>query len=275
MQKKLQLSNSSKDVYLECPFKYKLYYIDNIRSIDNSSALVFGNALDKALNDLLLKKPDATNIFIQEWDKTASLDISYYKSDLDIKLLSTYCNVDEINDENVKNWLSLKAKGLALLEAYSLEILPKVELLESQKTIMIDMGDFNIKGILDLTGKIDGITYILDNKTTSENYKVEYINKRDQLPLYSYAENIRDVGYLTMNKKTYKCDIVLGKVEESAIQRVLNTFRDVYEKIKQEVFPKNTKSCYSYGRRCPYYNYCHKGIMDKTLFKKVKDSNVG
>lgn len=265
---KLQLSNSAKDTFLECPYKYKLHYIDKIRVSDNYSALMFGVALDKALNELLLKNPNYLNIFEKEWDSIAGLDIEYYKSDTDLKLLqSLNINREDFSDKDLA-WLSLKAKGFKLLNNYYNQILPQVEIAESQRTVNIDMGEYTIKGILDLTGTVDGKLFVLDNKTTSESYKLNYINERDQLPLYSYATGIRDVGYLTLNKKNYKCDIILGKVEQSSIDRVLNTFNEVYEKIKNNLFVKNKKSCYSFGRKCPYYDLCHKGKISKNLYRK-------
>ena len=52
----IRLSHSAKDKFLECPRKYELHYIEKIRPVYEGSPLFFGNALDEALNVLLLKK---------------------------------------------------------------------------------------------------------------------------------------------------------------------------------------------------------------------------
>ena len=38
--------------------------------------------------------------------------------------------------------------------------------------------------------------------------------------------------------------------------------------IKDEVFEKNTKACFQFGRRCEFFDLCHKG--DNTGLTKQK-----
>jgi len=52
----IRLSNTAIDTYKTCPRKYKYHYTDKIRSSTTSSPLIFGKAIDEALNVLLLKK---------------------------------------------------------------------------------------------------------------------------------------------------------------------------------------------------------------------------
>lgn len=52
----MKLSNSSIDLFLLCPFKWKQHYIDKIRSTNISSPLFFGSAVDAACSILLLSK---------------------------------------------------------------------------------------------------------------------------------------------------------------------------------------------------------------------------
>lgn len=277
--KKLTLSHTAKDLYLECPYKYYLYYIEKLRTSNQSSALLFGNAIDKALNSLLTGEKDYLDIFNKEWDLTSGLNITYYKSDIDEKILEKYYSPEDLENISIddRSWLSLKAKGNELLKNYYTQIYPKLKVKFSQKTVVVDIGDFEIKGIEDLIAEVEGYDnteFILDNKTTSEKYSDKYINTRDQLPLYSEFENNRNVGYITLNKKTYKCDIILGKVEQSSVDRVITTFKEVYQKIKDNLFPKNTKACYSYGVQCPYYKLCHYNKIDKNLYKKEKEDDA-
>lgn len=53
-----RLSHSALNKYKGCPAQYKLHYIDRIRSNKIGSALLFGAALDEALNRLLMTKMD-------------------------------------------------------------------------------------------------------------------------------------------------------------------------------------------------------------------------
>lgn len=108
--KNLKLSNTAIDTYATCPYKYKLHYIEKIRPTTTGSALVFGRAVDEALNALLLTKKKAltkeeeelanknpVDIFDEYFQQTEinstkvitkfSDKIEYYKSDCDLSIL--------------------------------------------------------------------------------------------------------------------------------------------------------------------------------------------
>ncbi len=53
-----RLSHSALEKYKGCPAQYKLHYIDRVRSHKLGSALIFGSAIDEALNRLLQTKMD-------------------------------------------------------------------------------------------------------------------------------------------------------------------------------------------------------------------------
>ncbi len=54
----LKLSNTAIDMYRMCGVKYKHHYLDKLREDGVGSALIFGSALDDALNVLLLRKKE-------------------------------------------------------------------------------------------------------------------------------------------------------------------------------------------------------------------------
>lgn len=56
MSKKVRLSNTKRTKYQQCPARYKFHYINKFRSKELSSSLIFGIALDEALNCMLLSK---------------------------------------------------------------------------------------------------------------------------------------------------------------------------------------------------------------------------
>jgi len=88
-----KLSHSKVSRYMMCPKSYKYHYIDKIRPIVQSGALLFGSAMDKALNELLLptseEKPE--DIFLDEFSKNnakTDLNVVYANSDFDEDLLT-------------------------------------------------------------------------------------------------------------------------------------------------------------------------------------------
>lgn len=94
-----KLSQSALGMYLTCGAKYKFHYQNRLRSKVISGALLFGGAIDKALNELLTSRnlESAIKTFDQEWEygwinnKKIYLPeselIVYAKKDFDSELL--------------------------------------------------------------------------------------------------------------------------------------------------------------------------------------------
>lgn len=94
-----RLSHSAIARYLKCPESYKLHYVDKLRPKVTSAALLFGSALDVALNSLLLNKGDHLDLFYQNWNKgyinkqlvelRFNTDLVYATKDFDERLLNS------------------------------------------------------------------------------------------------------------------------------------------------------------------------------------------
>lgn len=64
----MKISNSATNRYMQCPKSYELHYIRKLRPNWTSSALIFGDSLDKGLNELLLNTgKDPYEIFLKGW----------------------------------------------------------------------------------------------------------------------------------------------------------------------------------------------------------------
>jgi len=276
-----RLSFSAREKYEQCGYKYYLHYIMRYRSSLQSSALVFGNALDLSLNSLLEGKDDYHSVFDSEWNKYQEKigSIEFYKSDLDTKLLTE----EELKlPLPMQNFLSLKNKGHLLLKAYKENIFPRI-----QKVISIQE-EITLKGYDDegnetedsIYGKLDLIAMIesedgkvchalLDNKTTSEPYPKDAVKKKDQLALYANGyPDIKHFGYLTLNKKNYKTQVIIDEIDSERREEVLTKFITTLDGIKNNSFDKNTKSCYAFGRRCEFYTHCHRGFFSNDIYKE-------
>jgi hypothetical protein len=254
------------------------------RSSLQSSALCFGNALDLALNSLLEGRDDYHSVFDSEWNKYLSHvdNIEYYKSDLDASLLT---EEEQTLPMPMQNFLSLKAKGHKLLDAYKERVIPRIKsVISVQGEVTIagydDVGamtEDSIYGKLDLIAMIENdngetVKALLDNKTTSEPYPKNAVQTKDQLALYAVGfSDIEWFGYLTLNKKNFKTQIILDKISEDKKQQVLEKFVNTLDKIKDNQFEKNIKSCYAFGRRCEFYTHCHRGYFSSDIYQETKE----
>jgi hypothetical protein len=212
--KRNKLSHTSVSLYNECGRKYKLHYIDKIRSKDEKSALYFGKCLDNALNILLLNKDlnEALKLFEIDW-KNAPTNLKYSKSDYDQELIDWEDKVEG------SPWDSLRIKGELLIMAYHTAVLPKIKnvvIIQKPVSIKNNEGD-EVAGFLDLIVEWeDGKTYLMDNKSSSIPYSLTSAKESQQLVLYYYLEKdnykLDGVGFIVLSKKINKNKVKTCKV---------------------------------------------------------------
>lgn len=256
-----KLSHSQIRLYNECPKKYKLHYKDRLRPKTTTGALIFGSAIDKALNHLLETSnlEESQQIFTKSFSfqeingKVEHVPtceyIVYAESDFDSELLNSSDKEEylkykhKFNSEDLDSietdikqlkflkkdkgflnlsiqerklyafghWLSMNRKGIAMIDSYSKEILPKIKkVLAVQKPISTknDQGD-EVAGFLDLVVTWeDGKNYLLDNKTSTKEYEKTSPMRSQQLVLYYHIEkeqyNLHGAGFIVLYKHLIK-----------------------------------------------------------------------
>lgn len=203
----MKLSHSAIEKYKTCPRMYKLHYVDKIREITTHSPLVFGSAMDLALN-LLLETKDliaSKQKLLDELNKLITHDtiIRYLKTDFEARLLEaedvaaiksltlpslvlpqtlsemtkfvneatslTTLTVDERTLLNFLQRRSLAGRGLLMLEAYEREILPRIGNIKSiQKQIILKNEEGDeLIGFVDFIADFDGAGVTIIDNKTS------------------------------------------------------------------------------------------------------------
>lgn len=284
-----KLSHSGRELYETCGYKFQLHYNQRLRSKNTSSALLFGSAFDEALNVLLLERDleKAKYIFITEWLKhETNFNISYYKSDLNVELIDPdlLWDLSAITDKNQHahylHFFSMEAKGLRMLEAYNTEILPRIKnVIAVQKSFELPFPKQEgiVRGIIDLIAEIEldtgeTVAAILDNKSTSAPYPKNSYKTKEQLALYSAAfPEYTHVGFLTINKKDFKTQILVGEPDPKVIEQVNYNFRAAFENIAAREFGKNKKGCFSFGQPCPFKSHCFGSGFSEDIYEKVDE----
>ncbi len=257
-----RLSFSAVEKFLNCPAAYKKYYIENMREKLTGSALIFGGALDKGLNDLLENKQDYTKSYEDLMNKTnlngKQLDLSltdliqYGNQDFDMDiltqvekdLLDLYCGTWKLKDHhqqlvqlkrqgeltgealrefNYMSWLSLKRKGLMFLEAYKEQILPNIKrVIEIQKYFSIK----NEEGD-EFIGYIDFIAEYKDGRIVIfDNKTTSSAYKEDSArtskQLASYLGALQELGFNFGTQNVYVGYIAINKTVRKKKEPLVN-----------------------------------------------------
>jgi len=298
----MKLSHSSCQKYLQCGYKWKLHYKDRLRSTKIGSALIFGNAVDNALNRLLLDKkqnPDEdelefmketaedifkkalrfVNINGQDVDILEVDSVDYYKSDYAAHIV-TEEDQAEITEHGHEHFTSLKRKGLMIIEAYRNEIMPQIEeVFEIQKKVSLPDGDDEFIGYIDvILSFVDepGKKYVVDNKTSSVKYKEDSVRTSEQLAAYSEYAQIDHCAYIVCEKNIRKrtpqvrINIIKDNISDETIDKVFDTLSETFYNIENNKFEKNWDSCWDYGKKCDYFDYCRNGIAKNLVDLKKK-----
>lgn len=104
----IRLSHSASSRYQECPRSYKYHYIQNYRPVVQSSALLFGTAIDKSAEHYALTKDfhETLKVFADSWQ---TQNISGVDTDIRFMLNFTYSDRDmDLDLINQDDWSELR-----------------------------------------------------------------------------------------------------------------------------------------------------------------------
>jgi hypothetical protein len=235
----IRLSHSARGKHDHCPMMYKLHYLDKIRPLGSTSALLFGSAVDKACENYMLEKNQfkAKQMFKDEWKKVqdgfieedgSTTAVDYHSNDFDHELLvqpdnelilkdtvyETVASLVKAGEEKERiayaNWVSMYRKGIMLVKTFIEWVDENVEtVLEAQTAIELEDDEGNkVTGLADFVIKIHGYDHpiLVDLKTAGRYYERGSVKESEQLALYyTYFKNTK---YPTMERAAF---LVLNK----------------------------------------------------------------
>jgi PD-(D/E)XK nuclease superfamily len=189
-----KISNSKLDLYETCGLKFKFRYMDNLKGNYTASPLLFGVAIDNAINYILESirdkkewtREECLNIFhsvMTTWDGQNRLDFFKNEAPEELKDILDENSVD--HQEMV--WENIYKRGIACIDVYIKDVLPLFEeIISVQTPVEIGNGDGDsLVGIVDFIAKLkDGRTVLFDNKTASSKYPKNKVVTSQQLSLY-------------------------------------------------------------------------------------------
>lgn len=163
----------------------------------------------------------------------------------------------------IRAWTYLSKIGQMMIDTYVDEILPnfaKVLSLQKRKKVVNELGDAFIM-VLDCIVELkDGRVVLIDNKTASKPYPKTSVKKSDQLTTYHEYFKTPYCGYIVLHKKLKENKVtwqfIVDTVDESRKDKIFEEIDEILGKIKDGDFRRNRKSCYLYGKRCPFFEAC-------------------
>lgn len=271
----MKISNSALDTYQLCPKRYYFQYVKRLKADVTKTPLLFGTAMDAALNYILESIRDkkkwsehiALNHFqhiMSQWKGQNRLD--FFKSEVPDELKD---NIDPDNPEHQKAvWNNLLKRGTQLLDTYIKEILPLIdEVLHVQHKFEVkNEDDDSFTGVVDFIAKLkDGRIVLFDNKTASSKYKKRAVIESQQLSFYiEQFPEINLAGYIVLLKDPSKekgttHQIIIDEIPEETRKKSFDLLDKTMYAIKQGEFPCNYKACKAFGKTCDFERACSFG----------------
>lgn len=316
-----KISHTKVTLYNECSQKYFYKYVEYLYKDEVPTPLLFGIALDEALNYVLECKRDGIPISnekvvevfthymstyngsnIKTSDKVMYTggDIDYYLlTDEQLEHFSSYdpefkkvpflaqTRQKEYSKWFKENfpigyrelgWQSLYNKGLLMLDTYIHEILPKFKrVIDVQIHYIIPNGEGDELTVkMDFVAELhDGRVVVFDNKSTSKPYPNDSVQTSPQLATYLEFYDTTYAGYITLDKvirkdKTIRYQFIVDTIPNDFSKKVFDDLSKGLYNMKMGIYEKNDKACFSFGRKCDYWNLCKNGSYNGLLKREKK-----
>jgi len=268
-------SHSRLSTYEQCPYQYKLKYIDKIKTEKETIEAFLGSRVHDTLEWLyrqvnMEKIPSLKEVlkkYKEKWEKEFNDSIKITK------------------DFSVKNYYD---KGVKFIKNYYEKHKPFDEnTIDIEKRIVVNLDD---KGKYKLVGYIDRLVYnektgeyeIHDYKTNNKLKTQENLNQDKQLALYSIAINdmYPDTNkiclvwhFLAFDKEfcSYRNNKEIEKLKKDTIKIIKEIENHI--KSEREWKPKKSNLCNwcDYQDRCPKFK--HKKELEEKSVKEFKQDD--
>jgi ATP-dependent helicase/DNAse subunit B len=227
---------------MQCEYKYKLQYIDKMKSGKPDSApMNFGSALHTAINSVLEGDTDPLLTFNAYWDALKDKELAYARS----------------------NWEQYKELGEVYLSRFTRLHAPKLKLHKCEERIGADLMGVRVEGTPDFVGYYEDTPCVLDFKTSSKPYDKTKLYTHPQLYLYAHLVDLNyefkatHIGYIVfVSHPEPRIQTIIEPIEPKIMYEMLETFGKWSKRLaKAKDFPKNNMGCTS-PYLCDYRQHC-------------------
>lgn len=229
----MEISYTQLRVYLECPWKYKLQYIDGLR-IPHSPNSSFGVSLHRALECFHRKEAGAFEDLLECYDRR-------------------WLGTGYPDEETKERW---RAKGRRILERYwRSEQERRTEIVGIEREFVYTLGRHQVRGMIDRVDRhADGRCEVIDYKTFPEMQTEAELG--DNLQMRFYALGVRESlawepGLLTLYyvANDRRVSVPYDPAGEEELKALIERTAD---RIEAGDFKPDTSFCV----RCPFHGDC-------------------
>jgi hypothetical protein len=206
------LSHNRLSTFIQCRRKFKYSYIDKKMSRKIPKWIIFGSAIDAAMQFYFQKIGHMVDGDLIAFSIDQFLDV--FMNDSSFTKVDWTMGAEDVDGETIRD--EMASNGIGLLESFHdqyFSICLKWTEVRTQLAVpQFQVGSYLTEGYLDLFYKDDGIPYILDFKTSAKSIKDQFDKYHFQMLYYSSC-----FGRMLKGKSLY-CKIVgfikdTGKIE--------------------------------------------------------------
>lgn len=231
---------SKLSAYQRCPRLYKHQYIDHTPTKAPLSAeLEFGTALHEALATAI-QGGDETVIFDMLWTDALRRDIAYDRF----------------------SWKQYNEMGYTFLRKFRKRYLERIKPIQVEKRLFGKLGKYKFEGTPDTVAEFDGVTSIIDWKTTAYPYARDKIRVGVQLMGYATLVRpevkVKQIVYFPFVKTTQSIQTpLILPVTDAMLEKNAQATANWIDVIKKDKFClPNPTSCFMGKHKCPYFEVC-------------------
>jgi len=193
-----KISYSAWSKFMLCPSMYDIHYNKDLEPEQTTSSLMFGSAIDTALNELYKSNANPVDVFKENFKYEQMESVVFHRKDLS-RSIFTQSQLEDINgkDDQYVSWAALRVRGRVLLEHYMETVFPMIT-----KVVGVQKELNGRKGFTDLIAHVNNSDkpILIDHKCSYYEYSQEAASTGPQLALYANEEGIEDVAYCVLLK---------------------------------------------------------------------------
>ncbi len=236
-------SYSQINQYLACPRGYRYRYLEGWKEKDTRANLVFGRAFEQALS-AYFRREDSTQRLHDEWAKFRDAELDYGRGD---------------------TWDTMLTQGITLLERFCQD--NRVCIVDPAARLQVKVSrrlstDSEFVSYVDAIGELDGVSCLIEWKTTSARYPEEpsgLLALDPQLICYSWITGVPEVAIIVfVRKRSPEIQYLRTTIFEEQRREYGNLVDQTIEQIEAARFlPRSGVRFPNNGCvTCPYIGLC-------------------